>query len=77
MPVKKQKNVAENYIVINTSNEEIIAIGERSTILDILQGYIDAECMEEDEVKSYIEIYVLGESKHFNIHKTFDITIEE
>ena len=72
---KKKTTPKQAYIIIDTNQDQVVAVGDLDYVIKELEEYIDLESYGDDEIEWYIRAFELGKEKQILAHTRFDITI--
>lgn len=67
------KPLPPNYIAIDDNNEQVIALGPRELVLEIVQDYCNDEGWDEDDIQTSVTIYELGKQVDFDVETNIEI----
>lgn len=74
----KKKLPVKQFIAVDNYHDAVICIGTLDKVIEAIEGHVDYEDYAQDEVKSIIKLYELGEEKAFSVFPgKLEIVIED
>lgn len=67
------KPLPPNYIALDDTHEQVIALGPRELVLEIVQDYCNDEGWDEDDIQASVTIYELGKQIDFHVETNVEI----
>lgn len=71
---KKTKQPEKQYIAINNNSEDIIAIGNKKDVIELIQEYCYGEGWDQDDIEDFVVVYELGERIELNIETDIKVS---
>ena len=61
------------YIAIDDISDQVIALGPRETVLEVLREYCYDEDWDEDDIESCVTVYELGKQIELQVEKQLEL----
>jgi hypothetical protein len=71
----KKKTPQQQYIVVDTDHNELIALGSREQVTEELEAYIESNGLDEDDIVG-LRVYQLGQEHIVLIAKSIEVSLQ-